>query len=226
LLCAVAAVACRSASAQVDDAPTTLTGIVTYRDAPVDAEGTTQQAVAPGQRFGDVDLTLVTSADADNDCPDASTGHVIASYTGGMTISDGQFTAPLYPRGLATPAGCPVAQPDVHAVASSQVFIEIPAEPATCAHFCGGTARADAIQQCRASGDPVACDDGLVSGYAARCEAACGTAVGIAGTGAIDLGKLGAYDGAELAAGKLGDLTARVVLDHLVDAQRQPIAIR
>ena len=225
LLCAVGAVACRQASAQVTDAPTTLTGMIANRDAPVNGEGTTQPAVAPAERSGDVSLTLVTNADADNDCPDASTGRVIASYAGGMTISNGQFTAPLYPRGLTTPAGCPVASPDVHAVASTQVFAEIPAIPTTCAHFCGGTARADAIQQCHATGDPVACDRGLVAGYAARCEAACASAAGIAGTGAIDLGRLGAYDGDDLAAGKLGDLTARVVLDHLVDPQRQPIAI-
>jgi hypothetical protein len=82
------------------------------------------------------------------------------------------------------------------------------------------------VGQCRATDDPVPCSQDLTSGYAGSCEAACAGAAGIAGTGGIEPGTMNAYDGDELATGKLGDLRATITLDHLVDAQGQTIAGR
>jgi hypothetical protein len=58
----------------------------------------------------------------------------------------------------------------------------------------------------------------------AACQARCATAAGIAGAGTVSQGTLQSYDGDDLATGKLGDVEAAIVLDHLVDAQHRPLA--
>jgi hypothetical protein len=222
--CAAAGGCDRLAAGAASDPPGTLSGTIRFRDAPIEADGTTRDAAAPAISGGEVIVKLIASAGVDDACADAGANIVDAHYSGGFTISDGRYRAALYPGGVTTPAGCPVTHPDVRGIQNVQILGEIAVTPSSCARFCGADARAEAIDRCHSAGDPRTCDSGLVGGFAAVCEATCATAAGIAGPGTVNAGTMQAYGGDDLETGKLGDVEAAIVLDHLVDAQRRPLA--
>nr|HEX4313789.1 hypothetical protein [Kofleriaceae bacterium] len=225
LLIALSAAACsRPASGQATESLGSLSGPITFRDAPHDPDGSHRDPASPAPRDGTVTLTLTAFAGVEDACPDAQAGTVRAGYRGSFASDDsGRYRAALYPTGVTTLAGCAVHRPDVHGVASTTVTAEIAVTPGACARFCGSSGRADAIARCATTPDPAACAGPVAGGAAGACEARCATAGFIGGTGSVQDGTMQAYDGDDLELGKLGDVTAPIVLDRLLDANHRPL---
>ena len=225
MLIAIAAAGCgRPAAGQATESLGSLSGPITFRDAPHDPDGTHRDPASPRVRDGNLALAIVAFAGVEDACPDATSGSVRAIYRGSFAIDDsGRYRAALYPTQVTTLSGCEVRRPDVHGVASATVSAEIAATPGACARFCGSTARAEAVAHCETTADPQACAGPVEGGAAGACEATCSAAGWIAGTGEVQTGTMNAYDGDDLELGKLGDLAAPIVLDHLLDAQHRPL---
>jgi hypothetical protein len=212
------------------DSLATVTGTATFRDAPTDAEDTHVDAAAPVAQRGSLWLTLRGAADIDGNCPDASANTYVASYTGAALIDHGQLRAALYPASTpptTTPSGCAVSRLEVHGVEDARFLLEIPTSSTTCANFCAGHARARSSQSCENTSDQAACRAGIEPGTTTACEQTCmQKSAGIAGAGAITQAQLPTLDADDLQRGALGDIQAAFVLDHLVDANRQPVTLK
>jgi hypothetical protein len=209
-----------------DDAA--VVGAARYGDAATDPNGGAREPARPPAQ--DAPLTLRIEGHAvltgmAPSCADGLGGQFQALYQGHLAIGDdGAYAAGIGSAvaSLTTPAGCTIPDLTVQVVTRVTAHAELTATTANCTSYCDASARARAESTCAGSSDQVSCRAEAEAGAQASCMTTCTReAHAIVAEASLGLDSLTSLDAAALRSAALGQLTADLTFDHLVDGSGQ-----
>ncbi len=210
-----------------DDA---VVGAARYGDADTDPSGAPRAPARPPAQ----EATLAVSVEGQAvltgmaaTCADGLAGQFEARYAGELAIDDdgayaGGFGAAV--ASLQTPSGCAIPALTVQLVTRVTARAELAATTRNCASYCEASARSDAEATCAGQVDQVSCRATAEATARASCTTTCTEQVhAIVAEVSIGVEGLTAIDAAALRAAALGQLTADLTFDHMIDDAGQPI---
>ena len=122
-------------------------------------------------------------------------------------------------RPIQTPSGCAIPDLTVGIITDIVVRGDLSINTTNCDTFCSARARADAEAQCGTSASSASCRAAAESQVSAQCTQTCTTkASAIRAEVSLSASLLGDLDAEALSAAALGELSADLTFDHMVDS--------
>ncbi len=214
------AVACTSS----DDAGAELSGKAVYRDAATDHAGASKAPSAPPPQSAQVSIVVKGTGQIpqlDPQCALDPTGQFEAHYLSTLDMSDGNLYAATVASGsgaIQTPSGCAIPDLTVGVITDIVVRGDLAINTTNCDTFCSARARADAEAMCGTSASQASCRAAAETQLSAQCTQTCTTkANAIRAEVSLSASLLADLDANALRAAALGELTADLTFDHMVD---------
>jgi hypothetical protein len=207
-----------------DDGGAELSGKAVYRDAATDHAGAQREPSAPPPQSAQVSIVVKGSGQIptiDPQCALDPTGQFEAHYLSTLDMTDGNLYAATVASGsgaIQTPSGCSIPDLTVGVITDIVVRGELEITTTNCDTFCSARARADAEAECGTSASSASCRGAAESQASAQCTQTCSTkASAIRAEVSLSASLLGTLDAEALRAAALGQLTADLTFDHMVD---------
>lgn len=207
------------------DAATELSGKVVYRDAATDHAGASRLSDAPPPQSARVSIVVKGAGEIpeiDPQCALDPSGRFEAHYLSTLSMSDGNAYAASVAEGsgtIQTPSGCTIPNLTVGLITDIVVRGELAINSQNCETYCTASARADAEAECGATASSASCRAEEEVQARAQCTQTCTTrASKIRAEVSLAGSLLGDLDADALRAAALGELTADLTFDHMVDA--------
>lgn len=206
------------------DAGAEVSGKAVYRDATTDHAGAPRAAEAPPAQSARISIVVKGSGqipEVDPACALDPAGQFEAHYLSTLDMSDGSIYAATVASGsgqIQTPSGCAIPDLTVGLITDVVVRGELTINTTNCDTYCSASARADAEAQCGASATAAQCRSQFETQATAQCTQTCTTkASKIMAEVSLAGSLLGSLDADALRAAALGELTADLTFDHMVD---------
>jgi hypothetical protein len=223
-LTVLASVLFAAACTSSDDAGAELSGKAVYRDAATDHAGAPAQPSAPPPQSAQVSIVVKGSGQIpqlDPQCALDPAGQFEAHYLSTLDMTSGSLYAATVASGsgtIQTPSGCSIPDLTVGVITDIVVRGDLAINTTNCDTFCSARARADAEAECGASASSASCRASAETQADAQCTQTCTTkASAIRAEVSLSASLLGDLDASALRAAALGELTADLTFDHMVD---------
>jgi hypothetical protein len=224
-LTVIASVLLAASCTTSDDAGTQLSGKAVYRDAATDHAGAPAQPSAPPPQSAQVSIVVKGSGQIpqiDPQCALDPAGQFEAHYLSTLDMTSGNVYAATVASGsgaIQTPSGCAIPDLTVGLITDVVVRGELQINMTNCDTFCSARARADAETECGTSASSAACRASAETQAEAQCTQTCTTkASALRAEVSLSGSLLGNLDAEALRAAALGELTADLTFDHMVDS--------
>jgi hypothetical protein len=207
------------------DAGGEVSGKAVYRDATTDHAGASKAPASPPPQSAHVSIVIKGSGqipEIDPRCALDPAGQFEARYLSTASMSDGNLYAATVAEGsgtIQTPSGCTIPDLTVGVITDVIVQGDLTINTQNCETYCAARARADGEAQCGASASAATCRSEFEAQASAQCTQTCTTkAQTIRAELSLGAALLGDLDAPALRAAAIGDLTADLTFDHMLDA--------